>query len=113
MVFRWLAIPWIQNALDRWIILRNRTALRSNTKKVLPHGIPELIQQKPEQFNVNWPRSGSQTFQTWFRPEPNLRFGVHVRTWAKPEPLPEPNVQVLRGFTTPVVDFISRIQKEL
>ena len=62
---------------------------------------------------LNWPWSGSRTFRTWFGPELNLRFGVHVRPMSKPEPLPEPNVQVLRGFTTPVVDFISRIQKEL
>ena len=75
--------------------------------------LTRITQVAEEAQCLNWPRSGSRTFRTWFGPEPNLRFGVHVRPMSEPEPLSEPNVQVLRGFTTPVVDFISRIQKEL
>lgn len=52
LVFRWLAIPWLQSELDKWIIMCNRSASWSNTKKVLPHGIPELMWQKPEQYDI-------------------------------------------------------------
>ncbi|EDR02202.1 uncharacterized protein LACBIDRAFT_332541 [Laccaria bicolor S238N-H82] len=52
LVFRWLAIPWLQSELDKWVIVRNRTPPRANTKKVLPHGIPELMREKPEQFGA-------------------------------------------------------------
>lgn len=52
LLFRWIAIPWIQDELDKWVLLRNRTAPRANKHKVLPHGIPAIIRQKPEQFNV-------------------------------------------------------------
>ena len=52
LVFRWLAIPWLQSELDKWVIVRNRTLPRANTKKVLPHGIPELMREKPEQFGA-------------------------------------------------------------
>jgi hypothetical protein len=37
---------------DAWIALRNRTAPRADRKKLLPHGIPELIRQKPENYSV-------------------------------------------------------------
>lgn len=30
--------------------MRNLTAPRSDRKKVLPHGIPAIIRQKPEKF---------------------------------------------------------------
>lgn len=50
LVFRWLAIPWIQTQLDHWVQMRNLTAPRSDRKKVLPHGIPAIIHQKPEKF---------------------------------------------------------------
>ena len=52
LVFHWLAIPWLQSELDKWVIVRNRTLPRANTKKVLPHGIPELMREKPEQFGA-------------------------------------------------------------
>jgi hypothetical protein len=52
LVFRWLAIPWLQSELDKWVTIRNRTLPRADTKKVLPHGIPELMREKPEQFGA-------------------------------------------------------------
>jgi hypothetical protein len=55
-VFRWLAIPWLQAELDRWVLLRNQTAPRRDRNKILPHGIPELIRRKPDQY-------GSADFQ--------------------------------------------------
>lgn len=52
MVFRWLAIPWLQNELNKWVTIHNRTLPRADTKKVLPHGIPELMREKPDQFGA-------------------------------------------------------------
>lgn len=52
LLFRWIAIPWMQSELDKWVNIRNNTASRANTKKVLPHGIPAMIRQKPEQYNA-------------------------------------------------------------
>ncbi|KAI0366367.1 hypothetical protein BV20DRAFT_1124273 [Pilatotrama ljubarskyi] len=51
-VFRWLAIPWLQAELDTWAAQFNSTPRRASKHKVLPHGIPDLIAQKPEDFNV-------------------------------------------------------------
>jgi len=33
LVFRWLAIPWIQSELDKWVLHRNRTRPRYDSKK--------------------------------------------------------------------------------
>ena len=52
LVFRWIAVPWIQSELDKWVIIRNCTAPRSDPKKVLPHGIPELIREKPHKYGA-------------------------------------------------------------
>ncbi|KAM6490138.1 hypothetical protein JOM56_014457 [Amanita muscaria] len=52
LVFRWLAIPFIQAELDEWRVLRNRTAPRKNKHKILPHGIPEIIWHKPDKFGA-------------------------------------------------------------
>ncbi|KAF8871142.1 hypothetical protein BD779DRAFT_1405737, partial [Infundibulicybe gibba] len=50
LVFRWLAIPWIQSELDKWVSVQNRSAVRG--KETLLHGIPELIRHKPEKFGA-------------------------------------------------------------
>jgi hypothetical protein len=50
LVFRWTVIPWIQDETDRWVLMRNMTAPRKDKHKVLPHGIPEIIRKKPEQY---------------------------------------------------------------
>ncbi|KAH9476801.1 hypothetical protein JR316_0010716 [Psilocybe cubensis] len=52
LVFRWIAIPWLQNELDKWANTKNRTAPRSDRKKILPLGAPLLIRTKPEKFNA-------------------------------------------------------------
>ena len=52
LVFRWLAIPWLQAEVDRWLIQRNRTAPRADRNKILPHGIPTLIREKPHLYNA-------------------------------------------------------------
>ncbi|KIK73658.1 hypothetical protein PAXRUDRAFT_177824, partial [Paxillus rubicundulus Ve08.2h10] len=43
MVFQWLFIPWLQQELDNYQSCINNTRKRCDRKKVLPHGIPELI----------------------------------------------------------------------
>ena len=53
LVFRWLAIPWIQAELDEWVTLRNRTAPQADKNKILPHGILELIQEKPHLYGTH------------------------------------------------------------
>lgn len=50
LVFRWLAIPWIQAEIDDWMIHRNRSKPRADKHKILPHGIPDIIRAKPEHF---------------------------------------------------------------
>jgi hypothetical protein len=50
LIFRWLAIPWIQEEINAWALLRNQTAPRKDKHKVLPHGIPELIRLHPEDY---------------------------------------------------------------
>ncbi|KAG6907734.1 hypothetical protein DXG01_007592 [Tephrocybe rancida] len=52
LIFRWLAIPWLQVKLNEWVYLRNHTAPRANKHKVLPHGIPVIIREKPDKFHT-------------------------------------------------------------
>jgi hypothetical protein len=52
LVFRWLAIPWLQAEIDEWVHHKNRSAPRSVKHKVLPHGIPALIRAKPHRFGA-------------------------------------------------------------
>ncbi|VDC06453.1 unnamed protein product [Peniophora sp. CBMAI 1063] len=52
MLFRRLAIPWLQDELDRWVDQKNSTARRANKYKVLPHGIPDLIFDSPEDYGA-------------------------------------------------------------
>ncbi|GLB40063.1 hypothetical protein LshimejAT787_0705730 [Lyophyllum shimeji] len=51
LVFRWLAIPWLQTEIDNWVRLYNSSTRRANKNKILPHGVPNLIHAKPERFN--------------------------------------------------------------
>lgn len=48
LVFRWLAIPWLQAELDAWMRRYNSTPRRRDKNKILPQGIPDLIHAKPE-----------------------------------------------------------------
>ncbi|KAJ7278500.1 hypothetical protein C8J57DRAFT_1434292 [Mycena rebaudengoi] len=51
LVFRWLAIPWLQAELDKWRLQYNSSPRRADKNKILPHGIPDLITAKPHLFN--------------------------------------------------------------
>ncbi|KAG1786733.1 uncharacterized protein HD556DRAFT_1449391 [Suillus plorans] len=52
MVFRWVFIPWLQCELDRYQDCVNNTAKRRDHNKVLPHGVPNLIYESPEEFGA-------------------------------------------------------------
>jgi hypothetical protein len=70
MVFRWVFIPWLQRELDAYQDRINNTAKRRDRNKVfsshprtivqtmrfsvqiLPHGVPNLIYQSPENFGA-------------------------------------------------------------
>ncbi|KAL0960042.1 hypothetical protein HGRIS_011690 [Hohenbuehelia grisea] len=52
LLFRWIFIPWLQKEIDNWVFLRNFSAPRADKNKVLPHGIPALINQKPERYGT-------------------------------------------------------------
>ncbi|KAG1864859.1 hypothetical protein F4604DRAFT_1586377, partial [Suillus subluteus] len=52
MVFRWVFIPWLQCELDRYQDRVNNTAKRRDRNKVLPHGVPNLIYESPEDFGA-------------------------------------------------------------
>ncbi|KAG1829470.1 hypothetical protein EV424DRAFT_1470731 [Suillus variegatus] len=52
MVFRWVFIPWLQCELDRYQDRVNNTAKRRDHNKVLPHGVPNLIYDSPEDFGA-------------------------------------------------------------
>ena len=51
LVFRWLAIPWLQAELDAWMRRFNSSPRRADKHKILPQGIPDLIDAKPHLFN--------------------------------------------------------------
>ncbi|KAG1729360.1 hypothetical protein EDD22DRAFT_982663 [Suillus occidentalis] len=52
MVFRWVFIPWLQRELDAYQDRINNTAKRRDRNKVLPHGVPNLIYESPEDFGA-------------------------------------------------------------
>ncbi|KAJ7265692.1 hypothetical protein C8J57DRAFT_1620785 [Mycena rebaudengoi] len=52
LVFRWIFIPWLQQELDAYRDRINNTAKRADKNKVLPHGVPNLIAEHPEDYGV-------------------------------------------------------------
>jgi len=48
LVFRWLAIPFLQRELDSYVHLHNTTARRANHRKTLPHGVPDTMFEYPQ-----------------------------------------------------------------
>ncbi|KAJ7699615.1 hypothetical protein B0H17DRAFT_926367, partial [Mycena rosella] len=53
LVFRWLAIPWLQLELDSWVKRFNSSKRRADRGKILPNQIPDLIAAKPHMFGVH------------------------------------------------------------
>ncbi|KIL56954.1 hypothetical protein M378DRAFT_16621 [Amanita muscaria Koide BX008] len=72
LVFRWLAVPWLQAEIDKWVQKYNTSSRRANKRKILPKGIPDVIHRKPERF-------GSQNFQLIVPPE---MFNELQQEWA-------------------------------
>ncbi|KAG6369125.1 hypothetical protein JVT61DRAFT_1455 [Boletus reticuloceps] len=52
MVFRWIFIPWLQGELDGYKDRVNRSRKRHDRNKVLPHGVPELIHESPQEYGA-------------------------------------------------------------
>ncbi|KAJ7077337.1 hypothetical protein C8R44DRAFT_836761 [Mycena epipterygia] len=52
LVFRWIAIPFVQVQLDLWVLHRNQNKPHKDRHKVTPHGIPELLRTKPDFYGI-------------------------------------------------------------
>nr|VWP02435.1 N/A [Ganoderma boninense] len=52
-IFRYLAIPWLQAELDQWREQFNMTPRHTQRNKSLPQGIPYIIAQNPEKYNIH------------------------------------------------------------
>ena len=52
LLFRWIAIPWLQTEIDEWVKFKNTTAPRAVKNKILLRGIPALIRSRPSHFNA-------------------------------------------------------------
>ncbi|KAI6010570.1 hypothetical protein BKA83DRAFT_16275 [Pisolithus microcarpus] len=52
MIFRWVFIPWLQAELDNYRDRINHSRKRRDKKKVLPHGIPDLIYHCAEDYGA-------------------------------------------------------------
>ncbi|KAG1906489.1 uncharacterized protein F5891DRAFT_1181900 [Suillus fuscotomentosus] len=50
LIFQWVFIPWLQRELDGYKDHVNNSAKRHDCNKVLPHGVPNLIYESPEDF---------------------------------------------------------------
>jgi len=48
LVFRWLAIPWLQKEADSYVYRSNTSRRRANRQKMVPNGIPDVIYENPE-----------------------------------------------------------------
>jgi hypothetical protein len=52
LVFRWLAIPWLQKEADSYIYSHNTSRRRANRRKILPNGIPDVMFENPESVDA-------------------------------------------------------------
>jgi hypothetical protein len=50
LLFRWLAIPMIQDNLDRYTRIHNSSKPRRDPKKRTPTEIPDMIMEHPEEY---------------------------------------------------------------
>ena len=48
LVFRWLAIPWLQKEADSYMYRTNTSRRRANPQKMVPNGVPDVIYENPE-----------------------------------------------------------------
>ncbi|KIK19056.1 hypothetical protein PISMIDRAFT_40156, partial [Pisolithus microcarpus 441] len=52
MIFHWVFIPWLQAELDNYQDHINHSQKHCDKKKVLPHGIPNLIYHCAEDYGA-------------------------------------------------------------
>ncbi|KAL0960439.1 hypothetical protein HGRIS_005482 [Hohenbuehelia grisea] len=52
LLFRWLAIPWLQAELDSFLARYNSTPRRADRRKILPSAIPDLVCAKPHLYGT-------------------------------------------------------------
>ena len=52
LIFRYIAIPWLQAELDKFVSRFNNSPRRANWRKILPQGVPNLINSKPHLFGA-------------------------------------------------------------
>ena len=52
LVFRWLAIPWLQKEADSYVYDHNTSRRRANRRKILPNGVPDVMFENPESFDA-------------------------------------------------------------
>ena len=52
LVFRWLAIPWLQKAADSYVYDHNTSRRRANRHKALPNEVPDVMFENPEVVNA-------------------------------------------------------------
>jgi hypothetical protein len=52
LIFRYISIPWLQAELDNFVSRFNNSPRRANRRKILPHGVPNLINSKPHLFGA-------------------------------------------------------------
>lgn len=52
LVFRWIAIPWIQAELDNYRLRTNTKRPRADRKKFLPHGVPDHIFEQAHKYEA-------------------------------------------------------------
>ncbi|KAJ7589179.1 hypothetical protein C8J56DRAFT_734273, partial [Mycena floridula] len=53
LIFRWVFIPWLQAELDLYKDRVNWTPKRADHNKVLPHGVPAHIYEKPGDYGCH------------------------------------------------------------
>ncbi|KAG6369383.1 hypothetical protein JVT61DRAFT_14911 [Boletus reticuloceps] len=62
MVFCWIFIPWLQGELDGYKDWVNRSQKCRDQNKILPHSMPELIHESPQEYGtLNFKVTVSQT----------------------------------------------------
>ena len=52
LVFRWLAIPWLQREADSYVYGHNTSRRMPTRHNVLPSGVPDVIFENPESFDA-------------------------------------------------------------
>ncbi|KAG2029735.1 hypothetical protein BDR03DRAFT_1018013 [Suillus americanus] len=81
MVFCWVFIPWLQQELNVYRDQVNNTTKRRDHNKVLPHGVPNLIYDSPEDFGaldfkVSIDREGIDYIQNFYVNASNPVFDI-------------------------------------